>query len=460
MRSRSPGRLLTSAVVGASLLALGLAAAFTVFLVLGRMPKPAERPVFAWFTVATVVAVLIAPVVSRRGRGFASRRMGRGRAGALDPVGSFRAHMSRALPLDELMQQAVENLRSSMGASSAEIWVVTGDSLRLRVADPETQRPSMVLGTAESDAIVHAGLSGPGWLSVWMPAVLAGRNAEVRLAPIAFAGEPLGALIIERSEPTFNEQEERVLIELARQVGVTMHNAKLDSALHDSLDEVRRQAAELQDSRARIVAAGDQARRAIERNLHDGAQQHIVALAIKVGLIKKVSEKDSAKASELLDQLSGDINVALQELRDLAHGIYPPLLADMGLVEALQGSARKAALPVQIEAAGIGRYDPELEATVYFCCLEAIQNASKYAGAGATAVVTLTEERGALIIVVTDNGAGFEVRGKAMGMGLTNMNDRIGAVGGTLRVESAPGKGTKLTAVIPIPQSQHPTDGR
>ena len=373
MKRRSPGRLLASATTGIWLLGLGFAAAGVVFLVLGRVPTPAERPVFAWFTVVTIVAVFVAPLASKRGRAFATRRVGRSRTGALDPVGSFRAHMSRALPLDELMQQAVENLRSSMGASSAEIWVVTGDSLRLRVADPETQRPGMLLGTAESEAIVHAGLSGPGWLSVWMPAVLVGRNTEVRLAPIAFAGEPLGALIIERSEPTFSEQEERVLIELARQIGVTMHNAKLDSALHDSLDEVRRQAAELQDSRARIVAAGDQARRAIERNLHDGAQQHIVALAIKVGLIKKVAEKDPAKASELLDQLSGDINVALQELRDLAHGIYPPLLADMGLVEALQGSARKAALPVQIEAQGIGRYDPELEATVYFCCLEAIQ---------------------------------------------------------------------------------------
>ena len=161
---------------------------------------------------------------------------------------------------------------------------------------------------------------------------------------------------------------------------------RLDSALQASLDELRRRNEELIASRARVVAAADESRRQIERNLHDGAQQHLVALAVKVGLVKTLMDADPETATGMLDELRGDVQVTLDTLRELAHGIYPPLLRDRGLSDALQTAANRAPLPTTVEADGVGRHDTDLEAAVYFCCLEAMQNAGKHAGDGARIV--------------------------------------------------------------------------
>jgi signal transduction histidine kinase len=200
------------------------------------------------------------------------------------------------------------------------------------------------------------------------------------------------------------------------------------------------------------VAAADAERRRIERNLHDGAQQHLVALAVKVRLARQLAERDPPKSSALMEELGGDLEDALQELRDLAHGIYPPLLADKGLPDALRAAARRASVPVEVHADGVGRYRPELEAAVYFCCLEALQNAGKYAGEGARAMVRLWEEAGGVWFEVADDGAGFDTRRVSASAGFTNMNDRLGAIGGSLRIESAPGRGTKVAGAIPLTQ--------
>jgi signal transduction histidine kinase len=245
-------------------------------------------------------------------------------------------------------------------------------------------------------------------------------------------------------------EDERILAELSRQVGLTLHNVRLDSALQESLDEVRRQAQALQQSRARIVAAGDRERRKIERNLHDGAQQHLVALAVKVRLVRQLADRDPEKARGVLEELATDLEDALQELRDLAHGIYPPLLADKGLPEALASAARRSALPVTIDAPGVGRYPPEVEAAVYFCCLEALQNAAKYAGDEASVTIRVWEQEGGLLFEVSDDGAGFDVRQRSAGAGFTNMSDRLGAIGGSMQVESAPGEGTRILGTIPL----------
>jgi signal transduction histidine kinase len=248
----------------------------------------------------------------------------------------------------------------------------------------------------------------------------------------------------------FNAEDDRVLTELARQVGLALHNVQLDSALQASLDEVRRQASELQASRARIVAASDQARRQIERNLHDGAQQHLVALAVNVRLARQLADADPEQAKLILDELGGELQDAVQELRELAHGIYPPLLMDQGLTAALRAAAGRSTLDVEVEVETSSRFAPDVEAAVYFCCLEALQNAAKHAGADAHVTVQLREDEGKLVFEVADDGAGFDPAGRAGGAGFTNMNDRLGAMGGALRVDAAPAKGTRISGAIPL----------
>jgi signal transduction histidine kinase len=239
------------------------------------------------------------------------------------------------------------------------------------------------------------------------------------------------------------------LEELARELGVALKKAHLDSSLQDSLEQLRGQAAELQASRGRLVAAADAERRRIERNLHDGAQQHLVALAVRVRLLEQLSERDPERGRALMKQLQDDVTSAIEELRSLAHGIYPPLLSSGGLGVAMSAACRRAPVPASLEANAVGRYAPAIEAAVYFCCLEALQNVAKYAGATASSRVRIWEEAGGLLFEICDDGAGFEPNRHAEGAGLTNMRDRIGAVGGTLRVESD-GGGTRIRGVVPL----------
>jgi signal transduction histidine kinase len=216
-----------------------------------------------------------------------------------------------------------------------------------------------------------------------------------------------------------------------------------------SAAQLRSQAAELQASRTRIVAAADSERRRIERNLHDGAQQRLTALAIKVSMACELAGHDAGQARDLLAELREDVGETAEELRHLAHGIYPPLLAESGLRTALAAAAGRSTLPVTVQAAGLARYPAEVEATVYFCCLEAIQNAGKHAGDGATLALRVWADGPALAFDVTDDGCGFDVSGRGLGAGFTNMDDRLCALRGSLRVESAPGRGTRVSGTLP-----------
>jgi signal transduction histidine kinase len=255
------------------------------------------------------------------------------------------------------------------------------------------------------------------------------------------------------SADVFSEEDDRVLTELARQVGLAVHNARLDTALQTTLDELRKQADELRQSRARIVASGDAERRRVERNLHDGAQQHLVAMAVNLRLARDIMTDDAEAAGEMLDQLAGDVKNTIQELRELAHGIYPPLLADSGLGEALRAAANRSPLSVGVTAEGIGRYGPEIEAAVYFCCLEALQNAGKHAPQ-ARVEVRVWEDSGGLLFSVVDDGPGFDPVTARGGHGFVNMADRLGAIGGTVRWESQPGQGAQILGSIPLLEAE------
>jgi signal transduction histidine kinase len=187
----------------------------------------------------------------------------------------------------------------------------------------------------------------------------------------------------------------------------------------------------------------------LERNIHDGAQQQLVALAVRVRLARMLNERDPARAGQMLSDVEADIARALEDLRDLARGIYPPLLADRGLATALEGQARRAAVPVEVHAEGVGRYPQEVEAAAYFCCLEALQNVAKYSNAS-SASIRLSARDGQLSFEVSDDGAGFDPQVRRYGTGLQGMADRLAALGGELDVESAPGQGTTVRGRVPI----------
>lgn len=461
---RVVGQLGVAIIVVFGLVGLVVAVYAAIVLGLGRTPAGGEPALLLWSMAASAISVALAFPAHRRLSALGRRLMRSDLSAADNTVRNFGSQASRSVPLDDLLLQAAESVRVSLGLLSAELWVVEGDSLRLKISDPEHRRPRIPLGPAELGSVARSGVSGPAWLRVWLPGLLADRGdgPVVRAASIAHGGELLGMLVVQRPEgaAVFADAEEGDVAELARQIGLTLHNAKLDSALQASLDQVRQQARELQASRGRIVEAADAARRQIERDIHDGVQQRLVALAVKVRLIRQIQAQNPAKATELLDSLGTDLNDTLHELRDLARGIYPPLLADKGLMEALVSAGLRAVLPTEVEATGIRRYGRLVEATAYFCCLEAFQNAGKYAGADAHVLVSVREDGHSLIFTVTDDGAGFEIRTMTRGSGFTNMNDRLGAVGGTLLVESTPGVGTRVTGAIPLLEEAGGTDGR
>ena len=201
--------------------------------------------------------------------------------------------------------------------------------------------------------------------------------------------------------------------------------------------------------RARIVAASDESRRRVERDLHDGAQQNLVLLNLKLGQIERAAA-GNPELKPLIAESRAELERALGELRDLAHGIYPQVLTSDGLAAALSEASANSAIRVTIESNGAGRYPVEIEAAAFFCCLEALQNASKHAGEGASVTVSLSETDGELRFEVADDGIGFDPASVNGSAGLQNMADRIGALGGELAVDSAPGSGTRVSGSVPV----------
>lgn len=446
------GVLVQTLVVSGVLLVVA-AVYLMVVIGFGRSPEGHERTMLILSIVAAAGACVLAFPARRRIEEWANQQVYGERHPPDEALRTFGSRMSRAVPLDELMLQLVETLRKTMRLESAELWNGTDGLLVRTVSVPDLPAAQLRLNAEELPVATRAQAQGNAWLQVWVPALLEGREDHlVRAVAVAHLGELLGLLVVVRAAEAdpFTEDEDRVMVDLARQVGLALHNVRLDSALQASLEELKLRNAELVASRSRIVAAADESRRRIERNLHDGAQQHLVALAVKVGLVKTLMAADPETATAMFDELREDIQATLQELRDLAHGIYPPLLRDRGLAEALQTAANRAVLPTVVEANGVGRYDSEVEAAVYFCCLEALQNAGKYAGDGARVTVSLGNGDGSLWFEVGDDGAGFAPEVAAEGHGFVNMRDRLGAVRGDLDVRSERGVGTRVRGTIPV----------
>lgn len=447
-------RLLSHTVTLAGLTALVIATYVLVVVVRGRALRPDERSLLLLSMFAAIGAGLAFLPLRERLVDAANRLVYGQDVAPDDALRTWGSRLTRAIPLEELLLQLTESLRRSMSLARAEVYTGRDGRYDLAAGVPHRSRPAVLLGDRERQVVARAGVSGGTWLDVWMPTLAPGDTANTRAAPIVHGGELLGLIVLTRDarSEVVDDEADRIVVELARQVALALHTAQLDTALQASLLELQRTNLELERSRLRIVTAGDEQRRSLERNLHDGAQQHLVAMAVKLRIAEDLVQDDPIEATKVIEELRDNLKDAIDELRALAHGIFPPLLSSGGLPEALPAAAARAARSTSVDTTGLRRYSPEVESTVYFCCLEAMQNAGKHAGEHAAIAITVGERDGELCFEVTDDGAGFDLDGQRPGgHGFVNMGDRLGAVGGRLEVDSALGRGTTVRGLIPVP---------
>jgi len=391
---------------------------------IGTLVGSGGKPNLALSIVATAIVALGFQPLRERLQKIANRLVYGTRATPYEVLSEFSNQVAEAYAADEVLPRMARVLQEGTGAESATVWLRGVAELRPAATFPDG----------------HAAPAAVPIINESLPAL----DGETSAVEVRHQGELLGALSIsKRRGEALTPIEQKLVDDLAHQAGLVLKNVGLTADLQARL-------AELRASRQRLVSAQDLERRRLERNLHDGAQQHLVALKVKLGLAEMLLTRDREKAVATLEQLKHDADEALETLRDLARGIYPPLLADRGLVVALDSQARKATVPVTVRGGGVARYSQDVEATVYFCVLEALQNVQKYAHA-THVVVDIRCSGDDLIFEVSDDGTGFDTDTTVKGSGLTNMADRLDALGGRVEVMSKVGSGTTLRGSVPVP---------
>jgi signal transduction histidine kinase len=368
-------------------------------------------------TLAVIAAVILALAfqpVRTRARRFADRLVYGRRANPYEVLTEFSSRVGGAYATEDVVPRMAQILGEGAGAETARVWLRVGRELRPGASWPSdgaSLRPIRIDGDA-------------------LPRI----DGEYAV-PVHDRGELLGALSVTMpANDPMTPAKERLVADLAAQAGLVLRNVGL-------VEEIR-------ESRRRLVAAQDHERRKLERNIHDGAQQQLVALAVKARLARQLADRDPIRTAQMLQQIEEETTAALDDLRDLARGIYPPLLADKGLGPALEAQARKAPLPVDVVSDDVGRFPQDVEAAVYFSCLEALQNVAKYAGA-TRATVELKADPTVLRFAVRDDGCGFDPA-TVSGTGLQGVRDRLDAIGGTLEVQSSPDAGTSVAGAVPL----------
>ncbi len=370
---------------------------------------------------AAIVALAFQPA-RRRAQRFADKLVYGERAAPYEVLSEFSDRLGNAYANEDLLPRMARALAGGTGAVRADVWVRIGDQLVSEGRWPQDAEALPPIAATDDDV---------GEVSA----------TEIR-EPIRHQGELLGALsIVKRPGESITPTEDNLVRDLASQAGLVMRNVALTEQLMDHIEQLRA-------SRQRLVHAQDEERRKLERNLHDGAQQQLVALSVKLRLAEGLVDRDTEKTKAMLADLQTETTQAIEDLRDLARGIYPPLLADKGLVAALEAQARKGSVATSVAAQNVARYPQQVEAAVYFCALEALNNVAKYSRAS-SAEVRLAQTDGHLTFEVSDDGVGFDSGRTSYGTGLRGMADRVEAIGGVLEIRSAPGEGTSVTGRIP-----------
>ncbi len=411
-------------------------AGLTVFVVLvyvvvvlggGVLIGHTSSPELALSVLATAVVALAFDPVQTRLASLA-RVVHGGTPPPYDVVRAFSSTVAGSFRVEELPARMARVLAEGTGAEWSQVWLVVDGQPVLAATWPPGATRAPVAGEPDPEND-----STPGR----------------RRLPVRHGGELLGALVVqEQQHAPLTSVEQRLFSGLASQAGLVLRSARLRAELERRLTELSRRAHELRASRQRLVDVQDERRRTLERDIHDGAQQHLVALAVNLRLAQTLLAHSPARASALLaaqEQAAAD---AIDTLVRLVRGIYPPQLADGGLATALSAAAATSPVPTEVTSRSVGRYPAEVEAAAYFCCLEAVQNAVKHASASAIRV-DLQGGTAGLAFTVEDDGSGFEPAATATGAGLSNIRDRIESAGGTVTVDSAPGRGTRVRAELP-----------
>ena len=415
-------------IINKALVYGGLAIVITVGYLLvvvgiGALVGRSEQFLLALVTTA-VIALAFQPLRLRAQR-MANRLVYGPRATPYEALSEFSEHLSETFSSEDILDRMARILAQGTGAERAEVWVRAGHRLLLASASPPVD------GSVPRELPLANGSLPP--------------LERDRVAPVSYQGELLGALaVVKKRGEGMNTVEEKLVGDLAAQAGLVLKNVGLNRELLARLDELRA-------SRQRLVTAQDEERRRIERNIHDGAQQHLVALKIKVGVAESLTAADS-RARSILAQLKQDADEAIDTLRELARGIYPPLLASDGLDAALRSQTRRLPFPIELAVDQLPRQPREVESAIYFCCLEALQNIAKYAQASQVQLRIWIKDS-TLAFTVRDDGKGFDSASVRRSSGLQNMRDRLEALGGSLDLESAPGNGTTVEGRVPLTPS-------
>ena len=374
---------------------------------------------------------------------------------AYQSVGLLTPGQSRAAagPIKSVLDWTFAGARSSiwygflLALVAAELFAgrVLRDVVRRSLRRPSVDQLQAMLREPLGDPALRLGFWRPttgDFVGTDGEALKSSERSSQALTEVRRDGQPAAAILHDKQLT-----EDPELLEAAGAVTLlALENAELEAAWRTSLRE-------LAESRARIVQTSDRERRKLERDLHDGAQQRLVAALLRLDLARALTG-DRPELGVKLAEAEAEVEKAIDDLRDLAHGIYPPVLADRGLAGAIDLLADRFAGTVSVSETTDRRFAPEVEAAFYYCCLEAIQNAAKYAGREARIEIRLYTSGGELTLETRDNGVGFDVADAHDGVGLQNMRDRLGAVGGDTEIRSAPGRGTVVIARAPLGSGQ------